>query len=95
MARRTWFSLFRTLFGGISGNQTKQAQRPNLALEIMEDRTTPAVSAWLVGSDLQITLSAANVQAYLAQNGSTIDVMGTGGGPFSFSPGSEIGRAHV
>ena len=61
MARRTWSSLFRSLFGGISGNQTKQAQRANLLLEQMEDRTTPAnftFSGGILSIDLNITNSA-------------------------------------
>jgi hypothetical protein len=45
MARRTWFSLFKSLFGTVSENSTKMPQRANLALERMEDRTTPAVTA--------------------------------------------------
>ena len=58
MARRTWSSLFRSLFGGISGNQTKQAQRANLLLEQMEDRTTPAnftFGGGILSIDLNIT----------------------------------------
>ena len=61
MARRTWSSLFRSLFGGISGNQTKQAQRANLLLEQMEDRTTPAnftFGGGILSIDLNITNGA-------------------------------------
>jgi len=87
MARRTWSSLFRSLFGGISGNQTKQAQRANLLLEQMEDRTTPAVNVTLIGgsNDLQLTFGAANDTATINNDGTfiTVNYTGDGGTPFS------------
>ena len=73
MARRTWYSLFRTLFGGISGNQTKQAQRPNLALEIMEDRTTPVATAFS-GGVLSLDLNFASEAVTLSNDGTNITI---------------------
>ena len=88
MARRTWFSLFRTLFGGISSNQTKQAQRPNLALEQMEDRWVPATAS-LINSDqivIDFTATGSTTESVsLTNSGGTISLTGNITGTTSFT----------
>jgi|GEM_PF-1400691 len=72
MSRRTWFSLFRTLFGGISSNQSKQALRPNLVLERLEDRAVPAS---VVYNDTSFLLT---IQLDMADESITLTAQGDG-----------------
>jgi len=77
MARRIRFSLLRTLFGGVSSNRTKQARRPNLALERLEDRAVLASFVYDSGST--------SLFIQLDESGESITLTAQGGGNYVFT----------
>ena len=63
MARRTWASLFSSIFGATTRRSTRQARRQRFNLERMEDRTTPATVSFS-GGVLSIQLQSNEIATF-------------------------------
>lgn len=98
MARRTWASLFRSIFGATTRRITRQARRPRFVLERMEDRTTPATVGFS-GGILSIHLDNNEVATFATTATNTVSItfnanltnLGMDGSPLVITSGGGSG----
>ena len=73
MARRTWASLFSSIFGATTRRSTRQARRQRFNLERMEDRTTPATVSFS-GGILSIQLQNNEVATFTTTSTNNVSI---------------------